>query len=580
MLVRTQMFLAAIFCAALSNCSFQSLDSPNVAESTNELRSITNTEALSDFEQLVGEVRANYGALERKESRYGFSFDALVSDYRSRVAAAATEPEYRGLFAEFLAQLRDAHVALVPSIDADESSRFRLPVLVMPIEDKFVVYYVDDDIVDFARGDELLRIDGVPVAALMDRFSVYDGTPNPLMLRHIAATYLTIRPPFIPSGIENGQPVALTFRSSDGLEREVSLRWSEDPHVLPPVAPVAMPVRGSATFAISAAADRVIRAELAYEDASWPFYLTGQVRDQFGVETVFPSDHALAKFNLSAEVASRQRISAFVYTYCGRRILLLRMPDYGHADETVFDDPVNYLRALFFDQAPRVDGLIYDETHNSGGSLKFGTRIAALLTAKPINGFVQQMHADRLWIESYLASVQQIRAVSEDADPPEALELEEYAHQIDIAYSTGQPLSKPLPFPGIKTTIEPDADRWTKPFIVLADELSASVGDVVPLIMKVNHVAPIFGQRTTGAGGSVETVAALASSRFVVDLSRGLGTTFDPTGTYPAENYIEDLGVAPDIEYSHTLADFRAGYVGYVGAFSDALVEEVRRCEQ
>jgi C-terminal processing protease CtpA/Prc len=272
------------------------------------------------------------------------------------------------------------------------------------------------------------------------------------------------------------------------------------------------------------------------------------------------------------------RFSAFVYEHAGQRILLLRVPDYGLPTENTFDDPINYLRALFFEQASRVDGLIYDQTHNPGGSLEFGERILAQLASKPIHGAVQQMHADRVWIEQYVGAAQEIRAASDEADPPQALELEADAHQIDIAYSTGQSLSQPLPLAGFGTTIEPDDYRWTKPFIVLADELSASMGDVVPLLVKTNHMAPIFGQRTTGAGGTVEPVTALSSSRMVVYLSRGLVTAFDPTGEYPEENFIEDLGVTPDIEYSHTLADFRAGYVGYVRAFSDALVDEIHRC--
>jgi len=44
---------------------------------------------------------------------------------------------------------------------------------------------------------------------------------------------------------------------------------------------------------------------------------------------------------------------------------------------------------------------------------------------------------------------------------------------------------------------------------------------------------------------------------------------------YPDDRFVEDHGVSPDVEYSHTLEDFRAGYVGYVHAFSDAIVEAV-----
>jgi C-terminal processing protease CtpA/Prc len=105
----------------------------------------------------------------------------------------------------------------------------------------------------------------------------------------------------------------------------------------------------------------------------------------------------------------------------------------------------------------------------------------------------------------------------------------------------------------------------------LADELSVSNADIVPNVLKVNDVAPIFGQRTMGGGGNVEVVATLSNTQAQLHLSRGLFTVYDPTNAYPESTFIEDNGVVPDVSYSHTLADFRAGYVGYVAAFNSAL---------
>jgi hypothetical protein len=98
----------------------------------------------------------------------------------------------------------------------------------------------------------------------------------------------------------------------------------------------------------------------------------------------------------------------------------------------------------------------------------------------------------------------------------------------------------------------------------------------VPLIVQANGIAPIFGQRTMGGGGNVEQVTTLQNTQAVLNLSRGLGTVYDPTGAYPDSRFVEDNGVTPDISYSHTLSDFRAGYVGYVAAFNAALVPPAR----
>jgi hypothetical protein len=71
-----------------------------------------------------------------------------------------------------------------------------------------------------------------------------------------------------------------------------------------------------------------------------------------------------------------------------------------------------------------------------------------------------------------------------------------------------------------------------------------------------------------GGGGNVEQVATLTNTQGQLSISRGLGTVFDPTGAYPDARFIEDNGITPDTTYSHTLADFRAGYVAYVNAFN------------
>jgi hypothetical protein len=70
----------------------------------------------------------------------------------------------------------------------------------------------------------------------------------------------------------------------------------------------------------------------------------------------------------------------------------------------------------------------------------------------------------------------------------------------------------------------------------------------------------------------VEKVATLTNSRAELQMSRGLAMVYSPTNEYSEASIIEDNGVTPHIEYSHTLADFRAGYVGYVRAFNDALL--------
>jgi C-terminal processing protease CtpA/Prc len=154
--------------------------------------------------------------------------------------------------------------------------------------------------------------------------------------------------------------------------------------------------------------------------------------------------------------------------------------------------------------------------------------------------------------------------------------MEKRALLVDAAYSANKSHSAPIPFFFESETIDPDPVHWTKPAIVLIDELSVSCADFVPAVLKANGTMPVFGQRTMGGGGNVEGVATLTHTRARLNLSRGLATVFDPSGAYPEARFIEDNGVVPDVVFSHTLADFRGGYVAYVRAFNAELAKSLK----
>jgi C-terminal processing protease CtpA/Prc len=112
----------------------------------------------------------------------------------------------------------------------------------------------------------------------------------------------------------------------------------------------------------------------------------------------------------------------------------------------------------------------------------------------------------------------------------------------------------------------------TKPVLVLHDELSVSGGDAFPMVMQSGGFKT-FGARTGGLGGSVEAVLTLPHSAARLSLTRGLFAAHNPAGGgEPVTRLIENNGITPDYPHAVTVADMRAGYVGYVDAFSDVVV--------
>jgi C-terminal processing protease CtpA/Prc len=108
---------------------------------------------------------------------------------------------------------------------------------------------------------------------------------------------------------------------------------------------------------------------------------------------------------------------------------------------------------------------------------------------------------------------------------------------------------------------------WSKPVLILIDELAGSGGDAFPMLMKAGARAKLFGNRTMGLGGSVED-EILVNSRATFRVTRGLFTAYQADGKYLRSDYIENIGVTPDVKWQHTLTDVRGGYLGYVQAFT------------
>lgn len=552
---------SAVTALALGACG---APSPSIGSSQSDLRSISTDEALADFDQIAQSFRALYGCIDRKEQKYGFDFESMVKEYRARLWASESEAEAIGIFQEFISRFHDAHVSLPIELQSDDSHQYRLPFDAMPIEDTFVVYSSTID--GIARGDELISIDGVAAGDLVASFLKYVGTANPLASAHMAAAKLTNRPVYLSQNIVPGSSATVHVRGPGGTERVVQAPWSEIPSALP--TRVTPPQVGQSTQATvmsyAAGLADVIEGEFSKEGARVPFFMSDAARAALGITEVTPSAAELAKVELAADDAAKVNYFAGTYSLGGKKVLLLRIPTYLPDDMI---SSLKYIAAVLDEQQPMVDAMVFDETHNPGGSNLFANGIMSMLTTRRLNANVEEVHADRKWIQSYVDA-----ANGQAADVAAAFNQD--AQTIDDAYSAGEPRSAPIPLFEPTTFIDPSTNvQWGKPFVVLADELSVSNADIVPNVIKRNNLAPIFGYRTMGGGGNVEVAATLDNTQGQLHLSRGLFTVYDPTGVYPASSFIEDNGVLPDVPYSHTLTDFRAGYLGYVAAFNAVVAQ-------
>lgn len=116
--------------------------------------------------------------------------------------------------------------------------------------------------------------------------------------------------------------------------------------------------------------------------------------------------------------------------------------------------------------------------------------------------------------------------------------------------------------------VSPSVVHYTKPIIVLIDELSGSGGDAFPSMMKGFGRATLLGTRTMGAGGHVVELPGLNNSQLMVRMTKSL--FFRPDGVA-----VENNGAVPDIDYAITRDDYVYGYKLYREFYTQKLLDLV-----
>jgi Peptidase family S41 len=552
------------------------IDNPGVGSGAAALRDMSAAEAAEDLEQIFTYVRTLYGPYEYKEQRFGYSIAALEDEARAMLVDSPNDDGFYAAGNWFLSRFDDGHVNLFGAPSSNPTVSYVIGLFLQPVEGKALVAELFDPslaAVGVAFGDEVVAVDGVSPFALLDQIRKLDGFGNPLTNQHLIYRAL-IRPGFA-ANIRPVSPTArVDFRRADGSEYSRELIWRENRigRVSFVQERATMPALREQSFTWQRALDinSLVHGSLATIGSPIPFFLTPATITAFDITKVTPNLDTLAKYGL--DPSALPDIFAGLYSYAGKTILLIRQSGYGAADQADLVAQLQYYRAVMDQFDTFVDGLVVDQTHNPGGFISYCIDFARLFTATPGSNFVEAMNTDRSWVNDFRGAA---RAIDPTLSSEEALSYELRATRIEAAYDAGKGISEPMPI-YLDTELPPDDTYvWTKPRLVLIDELAGSCGDIFPMLVKRNALAPLFGRRTMGLGGNVEFFGPLSNSQAAVSLTRGLFTTHQADGTYAASDFVENNGVKPDIEHIITAADYRAGFVDYMTHFSQVLASQI-----
>jgi hypothetical protein len=558
------------------------------------LRDSSRPEARADFEQMAAALKALYGPLIRKEARYHFDIDVAIEQTRAALQASRSDSDTFRTLNRFIERFHDAHLSYSPSVLSDSAQQVGVPLLATPVESRFLVYARGAAVRgQVAIGDELTRIDGRTPQELIRLFGRFQSTPNAKTEDQLAALLVTQRSFLLPAAFlpAPGTNAQLQFTRADGTTYTLSTPWVSTrppPRLRPPPARGAQQIRRPYALASDTFQDvihaRPDQAAVGDVGTNTPFFLTRAVVQTFGITPVRPTDATLRAVGVppcdGTTTFDCYQSFAGTYTFGGKRVLLVRIPSYepSTAPGTAFDS--TYIKAILKDFQSSADVLVLDDTNNPGGSVFTVVDIlSALITQPAINvGFA--FHADRKIINDLRALIDELAALGPDVAGLVA-RLTQDTDATERAYDQKQPLGPLMPIVFFDTTgddrIFPDPlVQWTKPIVVLTNELSLSGGDLFPLLIKANRLGKLFGETTAGAGGNVEEVLITSFSQGSLRLTRSIFAPMTEANQIPFGNVVEDQGVTPDVVHPLTVADFRAGHVGYVRAFSELAAGLVR----
>lgn len=546
---------------------------------------LTPQQRVDDFRFLAAIYNKNYAPYEWKRDAPAVNFDLLkLSPWLERVNAAKDDLAFYEICIEYVASLQDGHAS------------FRLPSLfsaqlgfgVDIYDGKFLIDTIDRRALPaerfaFATGDELVSIDGEAAGTLAARYLPLVSYANPGGRRRLAAAMLTSRlQSRQPRAHEIGDSAAVVIRSAaTGETASHTIPWTKTGVPLTTVGPVTDPILAAARPAAAASTRRSMDFE-AQPSYLQPLLELQQVRIDSaadavtGVGALAPSFELPAGFTQRLGRAPADNFYSGVYQANNLRIGFIRIPRMSPTGATA-NAIRDFAAEIAFFQA-NTDALIVDVTRNPGGFVSYVESICQFLIPGQFRTLGFEIRATQNYVLSFQQALASARAARADQWILDLLAM--LGGQLEQAYRERRGRTGPLPIGGgLSLMIDSQPLVYTKPLVVLADEFSASGGDMLPAIIQDNGRGLIVGMRTAGAGGNVVGGNAGPYSESSTSVTLGLMNRKDPVVTpdFPTAPYVEGIGVRPDVPLDlMTEANLRERGRPYMAEVTRIVTEHVR----
>ena len=533
---------------------------------------------LQNLDVIQSAFAAQYGPGQWKESHEGWDLDKRIAEAKRQVQDTPnlTLDQYHEILRGFFHSMKDYHVSV--AFQSTEASS--LPFSVVGANGRYFIEYIDrgklpESSFPFHVGDELTAFDGKPTADVVKDLQAKLGNNTALTDRALASMFLTSRRAASFGDVAKG-PVSVSIKPQGAQAAQTrQLLWDYTPEQIRQ-----QPQRGRDFMAMSepGALPKATLPNMGTMLSPMQAAMGGTASNPFtlgGRESFIP-DLGQPLWKSEADAI----FHAYIYKAAdGRTIGYVRIPSYEVENP---DEAVKEFAALVTRFQAGTDALVIDQVDNPGGSVLYLYALASMLTDRPLKtpphhvAITQEDVAqalELLKLEPLVktdALAQKVLGASQGGYP---VSYEFFRHMIEYSrfvvnqWNAGKTLTDPIFIEGVDEINPSAVARYSKPILLLINELDFSGGDFFPAIMQDNKRATLFGTRTAGAGGFIREVKIpnqVGIDHFVVT-----GSIAVRDGNKPIEN----LGVRADIQYAPTPADLQGGFKGYAKAVGAALTK-------
>lgn len=529
---------------------------------------------LADEMKVIASIYSNeYAPKEWKEKHLGWNLQEKLNESLNKIASAESVYDYRKALADFIKSTQDYHVG-IGFYSTEKSS---LPFMVRTIEGKTVIVEINrkklsEEAFPFFSGDEVVAINNKPIAEVLKEL-VEDGGHNvpgtDLAMADIFVTNrLARRNMKVPRG-----PVTITLlRAKEKTPVNHQLVWEYQKEIAPGA------IGKKANF--ESTKNQKIELPL-------PKMVSESALDLENVATSWgigqKNSFMPALGDKIWESAEDSIFDAYIYqSKTGKLVGVIRIPSYTPEDEAV---ATAEMAKVIEKMEKQTSALVIDQVNNPGGSVFYLYSLVSLLTKQTVTTPQHKMVLSESKSVSAFNILESLKNVKNDEEAKKAIgetvsgypvtyqlvvNVREWANFIIEQWQAGKKISDPYYIFGVDNINPNPKVNYSKPIVILVNELDFSGGDFFPAIMQDNKRATIVGTRTAGAGGYVNSINYPNSFGFS-------GISFTGSIAERADrNPIENLGVTPDVELKLTLDDVRQKFKNYnskVNEIVDSLIK-------